>query len=108
MDIRRDEDDTQMAITASVGSAVGALNLTVDVPDGVTLTRDQGDWTCHQTSGRVVCVSTDTRADTRSGTIHTTGTPSAQGLVRASVEGTYPDGSPATAFTEAQWPGAVR
>lgn len=97
--------DTATTIRASVEGVVGPPTLVLEVPTGVTLTHATGDWTsCTQSQTSIRCAAANTQDVTWSGTVHTTWTAAARGLVRATVEGTYGNGSPAQGSIEATWP----
>ena len=97
--------DTAIVVTASAEGVVGPLKLLLEVPTGVTLTQASGDWTsCTQSQTTISCAAANAQDVTWTGTIHTAWTAAAGGLVRATVQGTYANGSPAKGSIEATWP----
>jgi len=103
--IRGAPADTAIDVTASVEGVVGQMKLVVEVPAGVTLTQASGDWTsCTQSGTTITCVAAGAQDATWSGSLHTAWTAAAHGVVRATVTGTYANGSPAHGSIQATWP----
>lgn len=97
--------DTAIDVTASVEGVVGPLKLILEVPTGVTLTNASGDWTsCSQSQTTISCAAANAQGVAWTGTIHTAWTTTASGLIHATVEGTYANGSPATGSIGTTWP----
>jgi hypothetical protein len=99
------QDDTALDVAAAVQGAVGTLHLTIQVPVGVSLVAAAGDWrSCTQSGASISCTASDAEAGRWAGTIRTAWTAGAQGSVRATVDGTYANGSPARGSVETTWP----
>jgi hypothetical protein len=97
--------DTTIAVRAAVQGTTGPLRLTVEVPAGVTLVGAEGDWSpCTQGAGGISCTGPEGTAGRWFGTIHTAWADSAKGRVRATVAGTYANGSAATGSVGTSWP----
>jgi RNA polymerase sigma factor (sigma-70 family) len=97
--------DTSMAVSASAQGIAGPVRLTLQLPDGVTLTDVTGDWgSCAQHQDVVTCAGEPAAAGRWSGTVHTTWTANAQGRVRATVAGRYANGSAAAGSVGTTWP----
>jgi RNA polymerase sigma factor (sigma-70 family) len=97
--------DTALTVTAAAQGVKGPLRLTIQVPAGVTLSGATGDWSsCTQSQGVITCTVSDGAAGRWVGTIHTVWADTAQGPVRATVSGTYANGSPATGSVGTTWP----
>ena len=97
--------DTSMSVSASAQGVAGPVRLTLQLPDGVTLTGANGDWvSCGQDQDVVTCTGEEAVSGRWSGTVHTTWSAHAQGRVRATVAGTYANGSPAAGSVGTTWP----
>lgn len=97
--------DTTLDVTAAAQGIRGPVRLTIQVPDGVTLSGATGDWSnCTQGNGLISCTVNDGAAGRWVGAIHTVWADTARGRVRATVAGTYANGSPATGSVGTTWP----
>ena len=97
--------DTVVAIAAKVVGTVGTVRLTLQVPAGVTLTSATGDWrSCSQAGDTITCTSPHAQSGRWEGTVHTAWTTGARGLVSATVQGKYANGSPASGSVATTWP----
>jgi len=97
--------DTSLAVSASAQGVAGPVRLTLQLPTGVTLTSATGDWgSCVQHQDVVTCTARAAASGRWSGTVHTSWTADAQGRVRATVSGTYGNGSPASGSVGTTWP----
>lgn len=96
---------TSIGLSAAAQGIKGPLRLTLQLPDGVALVRGAGDWnSCAQTQNVVTCTAGATTTGRWSGTVDTVWAADAQGRVRATVEGTYSNGSPAVGSVGTTWP----
>jgi RNA polymerase sigma factor (sigma-70 family) len=103
--IRGSQTDTAITVGASAEGIVGGLTLVLEVPAGVSLAGVSGDWTsCAENQTTISCRTTAVRATTWAGTVHTVWAADAHGRVRATVKGTYANGSPAQGSIETTWP----
>jgi RNA polymerase sigma factor (sigma-70 family) len=97
--------DTAFDVAAAAEGIKGPLGLTIRVPDGVSLSGATGDWgSCSQDTGVITCSLSNAAAGRWAGTIHTRWADTAKGLVRATVTGTYANGSAATGAVGTTWP----
>jgi RNA polymerase sigma factor (sigma-70 family) len=96
---------TSIAVSAAAQGIAGPVRLTLQLPDGVTLTGASGDWgSCTQGPTAVTCTADAAATGRWSGTIRTVWAPDARGRVRATVQGTYANGSPAVGSVGTTWP----
>ena len=94
-----------MAVSASAQGVAGPVQLTLQLPAGVTLTSANGDWgSCAQDQDVVTCTAKASASGRWSGTVRTSWTADARGRVRATVAGTYGNGSPAAGSVGTTWP----
>ncbi|KRF29194.1 RNA polymerase sigma factor [Phycicoccus sp. Soil802] len=97
--------DTSIGVSASAQGVEGPVRLTLQLPGGVTMAGVGGDWgSCTQNQDVVTCTAGPASDGRWSGTIHTVWAADARGQVRATVEGTYANGSPATGTVGTTWP----
>ncbi|WP_457256366.1 sigma-70 family RNA polymerase sigma factor [Pedococcus sp. P5_B7] len=97
--------DTSIEVSAAAQGIDGPLRLTLQLPGGVTVAAAAGDWgSCAQSQAVVTCTASAASDGRWSGVIHTVWAADAQGLVRATVEGRYVNGSPATGTVGTTWP----
>lgn len=96
---------TAIDLSAAAQGIDGPLRLTLQLPDGVTLSRAVGDWQgCSQSQSVVTCTTGAADAQRWTGTLHTAWSADAQGRVRATVGGAYANGSPAIGSVGTTWP----
>lgn len=103
--VRGPRTDISIDVSASVEGTTGPMRLTLEIPDGVTLTGVSGHWrSCSQGGGTITCTGNSQTPGTWAGTLRTVWAPDSQGTVRAVVRGTYANGSPAVGSVETIWP----
>jgi hypothetical protein len=97
--------DTSIEVSAAAQGIDGPLRLTLQLPDGVSFAGSIGDWdSCTQVQGTVTCTAGPAVDGRWSGTIHTAWAAASQGRVRATVDGSYANGSPAVGTVGTTWP----
>ncbi|GAA2168282.1 sigma-70 family RNA polymerase sigma factor [Pedococcus bigeumensis] len=105
LEITGPRSGTSIQVSAAAEGIVGPLRLVLELPDGVSLAGSEGAWDpCTQSQNVVTCTARAAADGRWSGTIHTAWAADSQGRVRATVSGTYSNGSPATGSVGTTWP----
>lgn len=96
---------TSIDVSAAAQGITGAVRLTLELPAGVTLAGATGHWaSCGQSQTVVTCTAGAAASGHWSGVVRTTWAADARGRVRATVTGTYANGSPAVGSVGTTWP----
>lgn len=92
-------------MTAAASGMRGPGRLVLELPAGVILTGATGSWSdCDQDGTTVTCVGPASDSGRWAGTVTTAWVDDARGRVRATVSGTYANGSPAVGSVGTTWP----